>query len=242
MANPFIVRFLVRSAYNIPGSACEDCLMTSFCTPCSINQMYQTTKAYGPPNSHSGSKFNVGSFTPQGNSFDCGKFCYACCCLPCAIGNSLESSVGLPCIFGCLCGNICLARNLTRYQYRLSGSDCVDDCFIPWMFMALSCCLVSTSIFCFPCAAAAYSYTAAIASQILNESTTRNSMVGRTTAAPYLSDEAVAVSSPNPIAGVVVMSSPPSGEPVMAYAVVTTQDQPMGMANVVTSQPENTKY
>jgi hypothetical protein len=46
IGNAIVMRWLVRSAYQIPGDEVTDCLMGTFCSCCVINQIYQTTKLY----------------------------------------------------------------------------------------------------------------------------------------------------------------------------------------------------
>lgn len=61
-----------------------------------------------------------------------GTFFYACCCPGCALASAAEKSVGLPWCSGFCFGNVCLIRNLARYQYRMNasicpGCECLDD-------------------------------------------------------------------------------------------------------------------
>ena len=59
-------RFLVKSAYGIENpvnDCCVDVLISFFCGPCSTNQIYQTTEAYGNPAPGSGREFNKGVLT-----------------------------------------------------------------------------------------------------------------------------------------------------------------------------------
>jgi hypothetical protein len=128
--NPVLLRWITRSAYNIPGSDREDVLYGLFLPCCTVNQVLQTTSRYGRPFPGVGREANGGAFRPPSNDFweNC---CYATFCLPCAIGTSLNMSMGMPFYMGCCCANLCISRNLLRYQYRLDGQDCFDDCFKP---------------------------------------------------------------------------------------------------------------
>ncbi|CAE7362170.1 unnamed protein product [Symbiodinium microadriaticum] len=52
--------------------------------------------------------------------------------MPCAMGSLLENGMGMPWYMGCCCVNVCTARNLLRYQYRIHGNDFVEECAIPY--------------------------------------------------------------------------------------------------------------
>lgn len=126
-----VTRHLIRSAYGIPGSECEDCYMTMFCPCCTINQMIQTTTAYGLPTQDGGRMRNVNQFTTEAGNCTCGTCMYSLFCCPCAIGSTMEKAIGMNFWFGCCCVNMCTARNVVRYQYRLAGDDCCDDFCAP---------------------------------------------------------------------------------------------------------------
>jgi hypothetical protein len=218
--NPIIVRYLVRSAYNIPGSTCEDCLMGTFCSCCVVNQIYQTTKAYGAANPESGgARFNTGRFGEIGsNKTPCCDCLYAFFCMPCAVGTVIERSVGLPCIFGFCCGSLCWARNITRYQYRIAGNDCMDDCF--WLSLLVYMPILCAPIYS-PCYFVACGFIVGSIMQILGESETRNHAAGITIGAQYLSNAAL----PRPAAS-------PSAPPVTAATI-----QP-GPGGVIYAMPQ----
>eukprot|EP01036_Dinobryon_divergens_P030878 gene30878-40188_t len=121
-------RWMVRSAYGIGdlSSCAGDCLLPIFCTCCVVNQLYQTTSRLGNPTTDGGKAFNTNDML----------------------------SVGMPWIMGCCCFNLFNARNVLRYQYRLrshNGSDCVEECLIPYMVYYLLGSL-ATMVACFiPC-------------------------------------------------------------------------------------------
>lgn len=243
--NPFVVRYLIRSAYNIPGSPMQDCAYTTFCTPCAVNQMLQTTKGLGLANPNAGKKFNHGRFGEKGvDSGSCGKFCYAAFCMPCAVGYSIEKAVGLPCVYGCLCASVCWARNITRYQFRIKGSDCCEDCCCIGLGLYLPLLCMTGGIFCFPCASAGYFYVAGEIGKILSEADVRNHTAGRNDAVHYLSDRAAGGVPPLAMAGysaggapmpypafgnatVVPMNIEPAGQPVYSNAAPAGQQQPV---------------
>lgn len=170
---PTIARYMIRTAYHIEGDVWLDCCLSCCCFPCSVNQLYQTTKQRGNPTPDGGKHANSSAFQFQvgGNSFsDC--FCnciYAACCLPCATGTILNRAIGLPFFFGCCCGNICLARNIVRYQYRIAGSDCWEDCIFPNLTYAVS--------YIFPIASLiAWPYFTVLVMQLLSETQGRSGL------------------------------------------------------------------
>ena len=140
--NLFTARWLTRSAYQIPGSECVDCLTSLFCVPCAVNQIYQTTKAYGVPSPDAGAENNRGGFTPNASN-GCGNHIYACFCCQCAVASAVKQAVGMPWCWAFLCTNLCTARNMIRYQYRIAGQDCMDDTCSPTL-------VAMASYFCFP--------------------------------------------------------------------------------------------
>ena len=128
---------MVRTAYDIgnPSDCFMDCFLSTFCTCCVVNQLYQTTSAKGNPTTDGGAQFNTQSFTAT--PCNCLGCLYATFCMPCSIGTFLQDSVGMPFLLGCCCFNLFNARNVVRYQYRIkpninTTSDCVEECLIPW--------------------------------------------------------------------------------------------------------------
>jgi Cys-rich protein (TIGR01571 family) len=112
-------RWLVRSAYGIGDlseiGAFQDCLLSNFCCCCVTNQILQTTFIKGNPTHDGGAEYNHNLFIPN-NNIEFGAYCYSLFCLPCSVGEILSKSIGMPFLMGCLCMNICNARNLVRYQ------------------------------------------------------------------------------------------------------------------------------
>lgn len=173
-------RWMVRTAYDIgnPSDCVMDCLLSTFCTCCVVNQLYQTTSIKGNPTTDGGAHFNTQKFTPTPCNFvGC---LYASFCLPCSLGTILQDSVGMPFFLGCCCFNLFNARNVVRYQYRInhhinSTSDCSEECLIPWGVYILANCTLSFFCPClqiclFPVLCGA---VVAIDMELLNESSTR---------------------------------------------------------------------
>lgn len=125
-------RWMIRTAYDIAGSGGNDCLIGSCCIPCSANQLYQTTKSYGNPTLNGGRVYNKESFSrPADDKGIIKRFCCAVFCNPCTTGQALSTAVGMPFWMGCLCTNMCTARNIIRYQHRIIGHDLLDECLLP---------------------------------------------------------------------------------------------------------------
>jgi hypothetical protein len=146
-------RWLTRTAYGIPGTASDDFLTGCFCPCCSVNQILQTTKAYGnPPNS--GTVFNQRPFTSpliSTNSFSLSSLCQSFLCTPCTLGSIAERGLGMPWWMGCLCLTPCSARNLIRYHYRLKGNDLMEELCLPCSLYTTASCL-AFFFYCFsPC-------------------------------------------------------------------------------------------
>lgn len=121
-------RWLVRSAYNIGDmNRCAEDLVLSVCCPCFvINQIYQTTMAKGNLSSDGGKVFNINHFSTYGNNL-CDDAFTACFMQPCMIGNVVNHAVGMPYFLACLCMNVCTARNIIRYQYRIKSTYDEED-------------------------------------------------------------------------------------------------------------------
>ena len=111
-SNYSLSRWLIRTAYDIPGDACSgediegccyllnysssDCYLATFCPCCNANQLYQTTKERGVAVSDGGAIFNEGDFHTRvgaGTYKDC---LYSFFCMPCAVGSMLENGMGMP--------------------------------------------------------------------------------------------------------------------------------------------------
>ena len=110
-----------------------------FCPCCTINQIYQTTSAKRNPSADGGAPFNTITAVANETGDPFARLVTSCFCLPCSVSNNLHEAVGMPHILGCAfmnccCLNLCLGRNLIRYQFRLkphSGDDCFEECLIP---------------------------------------------------------------------------------------------------------------
>jgi len=64
MGSPTVIRWLMRSAYKISGDGCiDDYLIPCLCTPCAVNQMYQTSKAWGNRSTDGGRAHNNRMFS-----------------------------------------------------------------------------------------------------------------------------------------------------------------------------------
>jgi hypothetical protein len=151
-------RWLIRSAYSIPGDTCADCYTSVFCPCCEFtrpliidvskitcfifvvrvslgvaNQAYQTAKERGAPVDNGGRYTNVNQFvTPlPPPTATVQNYMYSCCCMPCAVGDIMERSVSMPWYLGCCCVNVWTARNLMRYQYRIQGNDVLEELAAP---------------------------------------------------------------------------------------------------------------
>ncbi len=126
-----VVRWFIRSAYGIDGSASSDILTTCCFTPCAANQMYQTAVALGPPTTDSGHRYNNQNWrtrTDEGCLTTMKNCCYATFCPHCATAAALQTAFDMPFWFGLCCMNPCVATNFIRYQYRISGEDLCEDC------------------------------------------------------------------------------------------------------------------
>lgn len=123
------VRWMIRTAYDIPGDGCSDLLKSVFCPCCVLNQLLQTSFARGNSTSVGGSHHNVRDFTFYFGT--CAEECRHCIfgnlCCPCAQATSLKTALGMPYFFGCCCVTPCAARNIIRYQYRLRGDDLMEE-------------------------------------------------------------------------------------------------------------------
>ena len=215
--NPISSRWLIRKAYGIQGGDFEDVFSAWCCPCCSVNQLYQTTKAYGAPAADAGRQFNTGAFTTQASNENCCRNCmYSLCCCPCAIGTTMSQSVDMPFWMGCCCVNICMARNVVRYQYRIGGDDCCDDFCVPTMIAGLTYCLSGIC----PCAiTCALPYFLNILMVMLSETEARS--VKNNWPKQYLASNPQAMAVQQPV--VILMQQP---APIMV-ATAPQQAQPV---------------
>eukprot|EP01038_Epipyxis_sp_PR26KG_P015896 gene15896-21557_t len=132
-----VTRWLVRTAYGIPGDACNDCLVSTFCSCCAANQLFQTSYKRGNPvRSNGGYHYNTGIWQTS-TPCSCILCCYSLWCFPCAVGRAMEISVGMPYLLGCCCVSPCAASQLIRYQYRIQGSDIGADLIFPLILYSI---------------------------------------------------------------------------------------------------------
>ena len=68
------------------------------------------------------------NFTSQELTTNC---LYSTFCYPCAVGSLLNTSIGMPWYFGCLCVNSFAAYNILRYQYNIEGNELLIDLIAP---------------------------------------------------------------------------------------------------------------
>ena len=132
---PCVVRYLVRSAYNIPGTVMEDICVMTCCPICATNQIYQTTIDKGSPVKNKPFVDDVLDQSCDGNQ-SISQFFYGLLCTPCVVASTLETAFGMPYCFGFCCVNSCAMANIMRYHYRVAGNTCTDD-IIPRTFLCL---------------------------------------------------------------------------------------------------------
>lgn len=139
---------MIRTAYGIDGDPVDDCVKSTFCPCCSVNQLLQTAAVHGPAGIPlAGKEHNTDNWIRSIGSCTFGSCCFALFCLPCAIGSAVEGSTGMPFWMGCCCVNFCSARNIIRYHYRIHGNDLLEECLIPCGIYAIG--LVLSSVL--PC-------------------------------------------------------------------------------------------
>lgn len=144
-------RWLVRTAYGIPGDGISDFLVGCFLPCCSANQLLQTTKEYGSlPNS--GTVYNRNKFESQLGKCDSESCLLSLCCAPCEVADIAKKGLGMPWCMACFLLNPCSIRNLIRYQYRVHGNDLMEELCAPCSLFGGGTCLMCTfaCVFC-PC-------------------------------------------------------------------------------------------
>eukprot|EP01040_Poterioochromonas_malhamensis_P013103 gene13103-14377_t len=141
LLKPCTARWLVRTAYNIPGNAQNDC-WSGFLPCCIANQILQTTEHYGKTNIPDvGPSFNVNPRPHKDQRwlsllYD---YCYMCICGRCAMGYSLQAA-GMPFWFGC-CVGVLEANSILRYQHRYRppcDNECCNDLIIPLLAFSIN--------------------------------------------------------------------------------------------------------
>lgn len=93
--------------------------MTWFLPCCAVNQLYQTTSYLKKPATNVGPNFNTNIMADTDKQWTFPNTLYMCCCMPCAIGDSLQRSMAMPWLLGCCCAPLCSARNILRYHHRV---------------------------------------------------------------------------------------------------------------------------
>jgi Cys-rich protein (TIGR01571 family) len=137
LISPIMARWMIRTAYDIPGNAHYDCWVGACLPCCAINQMLQTSKVYGSASiPNVGQQFLVNERVginrrPLDNLiYD---LCYSVFCNRCAIGYA-SMSVGIPFWLGCCCFNIFEVNSAIRHHRRLRPmweNEIWMDCVIP---------------------------------------------------------------------------------------------------------------
>ena len=92
--------------------------------------MFQTTSVIGPPTKGYGKSYNVNAMVTNYpfNLFD---NLYSCFCGRCMTADNMQKMINMPWFFGFFCITPNAAHQLTRYQYRIKGSDIYDDFWKP---------------------------------------------------------------------------------------------------------------
>jgi len=82
--NVIPLRYLIRTAYKIPGNANHDVFLSSFCPCCVINQLIQTAFSRGPPSEQAGHFTNKHDWINNSNQFasNISLYCYVLFCIP----------------------------------------------------------------------------------------------------------------------------------------------------------------
>eukprot|EP01039_Chlorochromonas_danica_P001676 gene1676-1830_t len=140
-----LLRWLVRTAYDIEGDAHDDCWKGLCCPCCVINQALQTaTKRGRPPIPEVGPEFNVNpriAFQRRPCAELTYDACYALICWPCTAGLVAET-VGMPFWFGACCASGFAMNSVMRYHYRIRpfmDNEWILDCMLPSLLISLNC-------------------------------------------------------------------------------------------------------
>lgn len=119
--NPLVLAWLIRSAYGLEQSECNDACSILCCFPCFANQIYQTSLSRGNPSIDGGKQFNVNVLEKTTPS---SYLCYTFCCTSCMIRDTLNKYLNMPDWMGCCCVNVCAATSILSYHYRLKSKGC----------------------------------------------------------------------------------------------------------------------
>lgn len=135
---PAALRWMTRTAYQLDGSAQEDCWYGGCCSCCVVNQVLQTVSKRGYPNvPEIGPLANVSprlGFQNRSSGDRLYDAFYSCCCPFLATGLALES-VGMPWWFGTCCAGPFAANSIMRYHHRIrpdfANEEFWADGFLP---------------------------------------------------------------------------------------------------------------
>jgi len=194
--------------------------------------MLQTTKAKGIPSESAGKAMNVNPFSFANDGDGMMRCLAACCCLPCVVSSALNQSTGMDywMAFCCFGNNICAARNIIRYHYRIkpsgSGEIC-QECIIPVCIFTLGSAVAGANCLfccCCPCVTLAQvAYILAFIAPIQKEvavqkpNTTRRYMMG------YDPKQTAMISQLTPMMVQMAQSYP---QPAMGYSAMPVQPFP----------------
>jgi len=148
-------RWMVRSAYGIgdKDSCWADFFFGCCCGPCTVHQLYVTTKVRGRPCNNGGKEFNTNPVRTLQSSMRQNGCCYrpeettkqCCCafwCMPCVNGTILQESMGMPFHLGCCCMPFFAVKNVVRYQYRMGlpndEKEEFEECCKPILLSAVT--------------------------------------------------------------------------------------------------------
>ena len=106
-------------------------MLTTFCPCCAANQLYQTTSYLKFPATNVGPKYNFNEMAQTNNQWTLGNTLYMCCCMPCAVGDSMNRAMDMPWLLGCCCMPLCSARNVLRYHHRVH-TTLTDETSLLW--------------------------------------------------------------------------------------------------------------
>lgn len=152
--NTAAFRWMTRSAYGIgePQQWRWDVLICIFCPCCAINQLLQTTKKYGNPTQDGGKHHNLNDWIQPSENMQVSSCLKMWCCYPCVVGDIVDQTFQMPWMLGFCCVNLCLLRNIMRYQFRIKAiDDFMEDCAYPSMnCLYISAFLLVLPYFC-PC-------------------------------------------------------------------------------------------
>ncbi len=90
----YSTRYVIRSAYGIPGDAWDDCISSTCCACCVANQLYQTSTKQGSVVTQKGGRTD----TWKAENFEAGVVDHlkAMFCMPCLQASIMQSSIGMP--------------------------------------------------------------------------------------------------------------------------------------------------